>query len=162
MGTGAFLYLLYNFFYDWAFYPGVIGFFGYRLGGTIAVAGSLLQCGVMFWLYDWMKIDWLGAHFLRELEDKDNKTHLEKMAVWIGKEKRTVSEKVIASVTFLILTAGIDPLVVAVHFKRSHFKGLTSRDWGLLLASVAAANAWWLLKVGTFVAVIKMLFLGHW
>ncbi len=161
IGKEAFLYLLYNLFYDFVFYPLVIGFMGYVVGGLIAVGGSFLQCGIMFWLYDRNGSDWLGAHALRELDDEESQSRLKKVATWIGREKRTWWEHVVALAMMVPLTSVFDPLVVAVHFQSQHFKGLTRKDWGLLLAALVSANGLWLMKSGIGVAIFKALFLGH-
>jgi hypothetical protein len=157
IGMGLFIYEVFNFVYDWLFYPFAIAYWGLLIGGIIVVTGSLVGCGILFWLYDYMRVDWLGAHALRELEDKENKSNLEKLITWIGKKKVTFWEKALSPLVFVTLTFPIDPLIVAIHYRRHHFKGIGWKDWGILLAAVAAANAWWLLKVGLIVEGVKFL-----
>jgi hypothetical protein len=154
---GLFLWESFNFLYDWVFYPFVITVWGVVGGGIFAtVLGTFINAFV-FWLYEYMKIDWLGAHALRELEDKENKNNLEKLATWIGKKKTTLWERTIAPIVFIGLTLPIDPVIVAIHHRRNHFKGLGSRDWLLLIAASIAAHLWWVLKVGIVVEGIKYL-----
>ncbi len=119
------------------------------------IGGSLVQCATMFWLYDRMKIDWLGAHALRELEEKENKNRFEHMAVWIGKEKHTLWEKLLSPFVFIALTLPIDPLIVAIHYRKKHFGGITARDWFILISAVVVANAWWLLKIEILIVFVK-------
>jgi hypothetical protein len=157
IGIGLFLYLCINFVYDYLFYPFAIFHWGIVVGGSIAAAGSLIQNTTMFWLYDRMRIDWLGAYALEQLKDKGNKTRLERMAVWVGSEKKTLWGKVSSFFLFAFLTVAIDPLIVAVHFKRRHFEGLEARDWGILLSAVVLANAWWIARTAFGVTVFLVM-----
>ncbi len=157
IGFGLFLYESFNFVYDWLFYPFALVTWGLVNGGAILVAGSLIQCGFLFWLYDRMRVDWLGAHALRELEAKEKKTRLEHALVWIGRKKETWWEKALSPLVFIALTLPIDPLIVAVHFRKRHFGGLTLHDWFILLAAVVVANAWWLFKIGILVQFFKII-----
>lgn len=155
IGIGLASYETLNFVYDWIFYPFALAYWGLLLGGIIVVLGSLVMCAVIFWLYDCMRIDWLGAHALRELDAKENKSRFEKLATWIGKPKETWWEKFASPLLFIFLTLPIDPLIVAIHYRKQHFGGITARDWGILVASVISANAWWLLKVGLIVSGLE-------
>ena len=105
-----------------------------------------------------MAIDWLGAHALRQLDAKENKTSLERLMTWMGKEKVTWWERAMSPLVFVALTLPIDPVIVAVHHRRQHFHGISWHDWKIFLAANAAANAWWLLKVGTIVAAAEWLY----
>lgn len=158
IGTGLALYEGFTFVYDFLFYPFAIAYWGFAEGGTIAVAFTFLINGVVFWFYEYMAVDWLGAHALHELEAKENKSRFEHFATWIGKEKKMVWEKLANPIVFAFLTLPIDPVIVAVHYRKQHFKGITWRDWGLLFAATAIANAWWLLKVGAIVEGARFLY----
>jgi hypothetical protein len=95
-----------------------------------------------------MQVDWLGAHALRQLEKKHNKNTLENVATWIGKKNKTFGEKILSGILFVVLTIPIDPLIVAIHYRKKHFKGLLWRDWGILIVAVFFANLWWLIQIG--------------
>lgn len=161
IGLGLTLYESFNFLYDWLAYPLALAYFGLEKGALILVAGSLIQCAFMFWLYDRMRIDWLGAHALRELEAKENKNRFEHAAVWLARDKHTAWEKLITPIVFIALTLPIDPLIVALHYRKKHFHGVTMRDWGILLSAVLAANLWWLVKVGLVVEIVRAV-IGAW
>jgi hypothetical protein len=157
IGIGIFLYEgVFNPLYDFVFYPFCLAYWGLKIGGIVAVGGSLAHVAFLFWLYDHMKIDWLGAHALRQLDESENKGNLAKLAVWIGKEKHGW-EKVASPFVFVLLTLPIDPLIVAVHYRKQHFQGIGLKDWGILVASVASANAWWFIKIGVVVEFGKFL-----
>jgi hypothetical protein len=149
--VGLFLWEGFNFVYDFIFYPFALAYWGLVAGGAIVVALSFVVNAFVFWLYEYMRVDWLAAHALRELEDKENKSNIEKLASWIGKEKTSLWEKVMSPIVFVTLLFPLDPVIVAIHYQKSHFKGLGWRDWGVFFAATAVANAWWLLKVGIVV-----------
>lgn len=158
IGIGLFLYeAVFNPLFDLVFYPFCLAYWGLKIGGIIAVSASFAHVALLFWLYDRMKIDWLGAHALRQIEDGENKSNLTNLAIWVGKEKTTVLEKILSPFVFVFLTLPLDPLIVAVHYRRQHFQGISWRDWGILIASVITANAWWFIKIGSVVELAKLL-----
>jgi len=156
IGIGLFLYESLNFVYDWLFYPFALVYWGFGTGALVLVSASVVQCALMFWLYDHMRVDWLGAHALRELESKENKSRFEHMAVWIGKEKKSIWERLISPIVFITLTLPIDPLIVALHYRKRHFTGIHAKDWGILISAVVAANAWWLFKIGLLIEFLRL------
>ncbi len=147
VGTGIAIYESFVFFYDFVFYPFSIAYWGLVKGGAIAVFFSLVLNIIIFAAYEYMAIDWLGAHALRELADKENKSSTERLITWLHKEKTSLWEKILSPVVFIGLTLPIDPVIVAIHHRKQHFKGITAHDWMLLVGATAAANAWWLVKV---------------
>lgn len=157
ISTGLFIYEGANFVYDFLFYPFALAYWGLINGGFIVVAGSLVMNIFVFWLYEYMRIDWLGAHALRELENEENKSRFHKLATWIGKKKESTWEKLMSLIVFTALLLPIDPVIVAIHYQRQHFKGLGWRDWNLLVIATLVANAWWLIKVGAVVEGVKYL-----
>ncbi len=160
IGVGLAIFEGFNFVYDWLFYPFALWYWGLAIGAAVVTVGSLVINVIVFAVYEYMAVDWLGAHALRQLEEKENKNSLEKLATWIGKKKTTLWEKIASPIVFVLLTLPIDPVIVAIHHKRKHFDGLVWRDWGLLLAATLAANAWWLIKVGTVIEIVK--FVWNW
>jgi hypothetical protein len=90
-----------------------------------------------------------------QLEEKESKNRFERLAVWIGKTNKTVWEKVLTTVAFVLLLIHVDPLIVAVHFQQRHFKGLEMKDWGILLSAVVIGNGWWLIQTGIIVEVLR-------
>ncbi len=151
IGVGLFVYETFNFVYDFVFYPFAIAYWGIVDGGAIAAGLTFPINAAVFWLYEYMRVDWLGAHALRELEDKENKSNIEKLAAWIGKKKVTLWEKLVSPIVFVTLLLPLDPVIVAIHYRKEHFGGLTWRDWGIFFVATAIANAWWLVKIGIVV-----------
>lgn len=155
IGTGLFIYETFCYIYDFLFYPFALAYWGLELGGMIVVGLSLVINAFVFWLYEYMRVDWLGAHALRELEDEENKSNIAKLITWVGKTKETTWEKLMSPIVFATLLLPIDPVIVAIHYQRQHFKGLVWKDWGILVLATAVANAWWLIKIGTVVELAK-------
>jgi hypothetical protein len=157
VGLGLILFEAFNRAYNYGFYSWAQHHFGFVMGSEMATGLSVVVNALVYWAYDHMKIDWLGAEVLRQLEDKENKTRLERLAVWIGKADKTVWEKLLTTVVFVGLLYEVDPVIVAVHFQRQHFKGLTFRDWAILTIATLVANAWWAPQVGVVVATAQYL-----
>lgn len=147
IGVGIFLYEGFNNLFDFVFYPFALTFWGLALGGTIATIAALVINAFVFWLYEYMRIDWLGAHALRQLEQEENKSSIAKLMTWVGKKKVHWWEKVLNPIVFTALLLPIDPVIVAIHYRREHFKGLFLRDWGILILATLVANLWWILKI---------------
>lgn len=155
IGTGLFIFECFNFAYNYGFYLFALSYWGIVEGGIIATGLSFVFNAVIFWAYDHMKVDWLGAYALRELDAKENKNHFEQVAVWVGKMNKTLREKILTVAIFVLMLAGVDPVIVAVHFQHEHFKGLKAYDWSILTMATIVANVWWLIKVGSFVEVMR-------
>ena len=155
IGAGLVLYEGFNFVFDFLFYPFAIAYWGILKGGYITFMCSLVINIAVFWLYEFMRVDWLGAHALRELEDKENKSNFEKLATWFAKEKVRWWEKLLSPIVFITLLLPIDPVIVAIHYQKKHFQGIGWRDWGILFLATAIANAWWLVKISLVVEGLK-------
>ncbi len=157
IGVGITLFEGFNFLYDFVFYPFALAYWGLTTGGIIVTVLSLGINALIFWLYAYMRIDWLGAHALKQLHDKENKNSFEKLVTWIRKKKESVWERLMHPVVFIGLLLPIDPVIVAIHYQEQHFTRLTWRDWGLLILATLVANAWWFLKVGIVIEGVKYL-----
>ncbi len=159
IGTGLVLWEGFNFLFDFTFYPFALAYWGLVKGGIIAVILCLIINAFVFWLYEHMRVDWLGAHALRELEAEENKSHFEKIITWLGKKKKHRWEKLADPIIFSILLIPVDPVIVAIHYQRLHFEGLEMRDWSILIVATLVANLWWLIQIGAVVAAFE--FLAH-
>ena len=159
IGAGLFIYESFNFLYDFIFFPFAIAYWGIVVGGGIAAGLTFPINAFVFWLYEYMRVDWLGAHALRELENEETKSSIAKLATWLAKKKTSWWEKLMSPIVFIGLLLPIDPVIVAVHYRTQHFAGLTWRDWGVFFVATLVANAWWLLKVG--IVVEAALYVWH-
>jgi hypothetical protein len=66
-------------------------------------------------------------------------------------------EKLANPIVFIALTLPIDPVIVAIHYRRQHFGGISARDWSIFFLATAAASAWWLLKVDLIIMAVRYL-----
>lgn len=155
IGTGLFLYETFNLVYNYGFYLFALSYWGIVEGGILAAGLSFIVNAGVFWAYDHMKVDWLGAYALRELDSRENKNLFERLATWIGKADKTSREKVLAGMTFILMLIRVDPVVVAIHFQHEHFKGLKVYDWFILLTATTVGNVWWLIQTGLFVEAVR-------
>ena len=159
IGVGITAYESLNALYDFLFYPLALSYWGLTVGGIVVTTGALLINGFVFWLYEYMRIDWLGAHALRELEKEENRSSIARLMTWVGKKKQKWWEKILNPIVFIALLLPIDPVIVAIHYQREHFKGkLVWEDWGILLLATLVANLWWILKVELVIQALLYLF----
>lgn len=151
IGIGLAAWESFNFGYDFLFYPFALAYWGIAVGGVVAFIGATIVNTIVFVAYEYMAIDWLGAHALRQIDEQETKTALERLITWLGRPKKNWWEKLIHPFVFVALTLPIDPVIVAIHHRRSHFRGISLRDWGVFIAANTSANLWWLVKVGVVV-----------
>lgn len=159
MGTGLFLYGIFNWVFNYPLYMAVVGYYGLVYGGLLMAFLSFIQCGILLVVFDKMKIDWVGATYLEDVErQKDKKSRIEKILVWaLKKESQSASGKIAKTGIFLVLSAFVDPFIVAVHYRRKQFTGVNLRDWGILFVAVLIANLYWTLRTGILVLAVKEL-----
>lgn len=143
-GVGFALLETFNHAYDFGFFPFALHTWGPFWGAIIVTAGAYAFNAFMYFLYDVMKVDWLQAYATSELADKENKNTLEKAITWFRTPKVTLKDKVLAVGLFVSLTLPIDPMILAIYYRQSYFKGVNGRDWGLLIAATTSACILWL------------------
>jgi hypothetical protein len=148
IATGLAIFEACNFVSDFIWYPFAMTYWGVFWGGAIAFVTVSIYNTIVFVLYEYMAVDWLGAHALREIDKEENRSALVRFMTWLGRAKTTWWEKALSPIVFIILTLPIDPVIVAIHHRREHFRGISARDWWIFLAANTAANLWWILKVG--------------
>ena len=147
------LYEGFNWVFDKGFFPVALLAWGPLWGAVIpGLTAFCINAGV-FWLYDHMKVDWLKAHALRELADKDNKTKLEKLLTWHFTPRTTLREKVMGEIRFAVLLSYVDPVIVAIYYRDNHFNGVSIKDWLLLMKATFVAVVVW-------IAILEPLMLG--
>lgn len=159
MGTGLFLYGIFNWVFNYPLYMAVVGYYGLVYGGLMMAFLSFIQCGILLVVFDKMKIDWVGATYLKDVErQQEKKSRIEKILVWVlKKESQSASGKMVKIGIFIILSAFVDPFIVAVHYRRKQFDGVSVRDWVILFVAVLIANLYWTLRTGILVLAVKEL-----
>ncbi len=150
IGWRLVLYETYNQLYDKVLYTWAMLYFGVTQGWLLMAAGSLVQCAYMFWRYDRVGVDWLFAKSVRDYETRESLTWFEKTVSRISQSRKGLW----GLLAFVLANISLDPLIVAVHFKDSHFKGVTRRDWFVLVASVLIGNLYWGIRIGILVKLL--------
>ena len=152
-GWPLMLFESFNWSYDHFFFPFAIGIWGAFWGGVIPVAGAFAINAIAFWAYDHMKIDWLKAKLAASYADEENKTKFQKFTTWHRQKRPGWRGKLQGISVFIGLTAVIDPVILSIYYRESYFKGVSARDWFVLLAATVSACFLWLLgwEVGIFV-----------
>lgn len=151
------LFEAFNWIFNYPFFSLSLWYLGPVWG---AIVPSILAIGInafVFWYYEHKKVDWLKAHAMRQVASKENKTRLEKILTWHLMPRRTFLQKMLGELQFALLLSQIDPVIVAVHYRESHFEGLTRKDWLLLFKATAIALAIWVLILEPVVFAVKII-----
>jgi hypothetical protein len=157
IGTGATLYGIFNWIFNYPLYMWVISdkCLGIVVGGLVMTCLSFIQCAFLLVVFDKMKIDWVGVTYMKDIEKKNDKGRLERVLVWaIKKEHSTFVGNSIKFICFIVMSVLVDPFVVAVHYRKAHFKGVNRHDWQVLTAAVFFANIYWIIRQGILLMII--------
>jgi hypothetical protein len=140
-----------RFFYPWAMSP--LGF-GIVMGWLVMSTASLILCAFIFWRHDRGGVDWLFAKAAREWEEGtvESSGWKRRMLVRISKSR---NRGFVGFATFILASINVDPVIVAVHYQKSHFKGISLQEWGVLFASVVVANLWFGFETGMLVTLVR-------
>lgn len=156
IGTGAILYGIFNWVFNYPLYLGVIGWLGLVKGGALMTLLSFIQCMVLLFVFDKMGIDWVGIGYVDNVVKKENKNRVEKMLVWaVRKEHQGAVGKLVKLSGFAVMSILVDPFVIAVHYRREQFKGVTWRDVRILIGAVFFGNIYWIARQGILVVIAK-------
>lgn len=157
VGVGMTLYATFNWAFNYPLYIAVVAYYGLVKGGLIMFLLSLIQNIALLFLYDRMKIDWVGAGYLEEVQFREgNKTRTQRALLWALKEEaRGKGHRFFKAVGFVLLSIFVDPFVVSVHYRRFQFLGVSRRDLGILTASVVIGNLYWTIRTGVLVEIAK-------
>jgi hypothetical protein len=74
------------------------------------------------------------------------------MLVRISKSK---NQGFVGLVTFILASINLDPVIAATHYQKSHFNGISLREWGILIISVTVANLWFGIETGILVTAVR-------
>ena len=150
-------YEIFNLFFNYPLYGWVMFKLGLVDGWLVMVAASVVQNIITFWYHENSKVDWLFAKTARDWESKTTKDSgwFRKITVRITKSR---DRRFARFLTFVVASINLDPTIVAAHYRKSHFHGISRHDWSLLFGSVMIANLWWGFRMGILVKVLEWLF----
>ena len=136
--------------FDYALYPWVIFKLGLLYGGIVMAVLSCLDCLVLLRIYDWLKRDWLGIEFVKEIQNYAGTSRLMQALRWLLTRGDGIA--------FLVLSIRFDPFITTAYLRRGRYNGLSSRDWRIFFGSVIVSNTAWALVCWSGVSVYKKLF----
>lgn len=146
IGTGFALYGTSNWFFDHILYVYVVYRLGIVMGGLIMTCVSCVICAAMLYVYERMKIDWVGGGTIARIAALPNPSWSQRLVRW------AVNHGSVAM--FIVLNIFQDPFITTAYFRQGRFDGLQKRDWQVFAASVVFSNAYWTLRAGLLSAVI--------
>lgn len=146
IGAGHAIYATFNWLFDNVLYVYVIYRLGLVTGGAVMTFLSLIQCGATLVIYERMRIDWVGAGTLAELQHLPNPAWWQRIILWAQERG--------SAVIFLALCIFQDAFITTAYFRQGRFDGLRGKVWHIFLASVLVSNVYWTLRSGVVVAVL--------
>jgi len=146
VGLGHVLYATFNWPIDNLLYVYAIYRLGLFTGGALMTAASLIQCALILFTYERMRIDWLGAGSLEALEHAQDVRFWQRPMVWALRKGNVL--------VFFVLSVFQDAFITTAYFRRGSFRGLCARDWCILFASVFVGNFYWTLRSGAVGALL--------
>lgn len=136
IGIGHTAYTAFNWCFDHVLYVYVVFRYGIIHGGAIMTVLSLVQCAATLVIYQRMRIDWVGAGFLRQLQTKPNPSLVERILLRVSQWP--------PAALFIALCVLQDPFIATAYFREGRFGSLDRRDWWRFLAAVLVSNLYWI------------------
>jgi hypothetical protein len=148
-------YEIFNYIFNYPIYAWAMAYMGLVQGWLAMTTASFASCAYLFWRYDRDGVDWLFANEAKEWVEGTSQASgwFRKMLVRVSRSKTGWT----GVTTFILASINIDPLIVAVHYRKKHFKGTNVHDWSLLAFSVVIANLWWGARIGLLVEILRWL-----
>lgn len=133
--VGILTFKTFDYAFDYVLYPFVILQLGLVYGGVVMGVLSLIDCLLLLRLYDWLKRDWLGIEFIKDLRRYAGSSRWRGALAWL------LGRGDVAA--FFALSLRFDPFVTTAYLRRGQFNGMSTRDWRIFLGSVLVSNAAW-------------------
>lgn len=147
IGTGLIIYATFRWLFENVLYVYIIYRFGLFVGGAIMTFLSVGICSGTLFLYQHMRIDWVGAGILARFSSVPNPSWWQRIISW-GMSRGS-------SVIFLVLSIFQDPFITTSYFRQGRFGALQVRDWKIFFGSVLVGNLYWTLRSGIVVAILE-------
>lgn len=152
--TGSSFVYLTALLFDYVLYPLVIYNTGLTKGFVIMIFLSFLSCILMFFIYDYLKKDFLAIEYSKDKLDSliaNNKgSKFRKALIWLLHRSRII--------LFVFLSV-YDPFIATVFMRKGayQYNGLSKRDWGILTLSLFIGNGIWAVTVFTGLSLFEYL-----
>jgi hypothetical protein len=125
--------------FDYCLYPFFIWKLGLLRGALVMTLLGLMACLGAFVFYDWAKKDWFGLELLKAVRENVAPSRLARWSAWLMKKSDFLM--------LVVLSVKFDPFITTIYMRRgaNQYRGMTRRDWGIFLASLAIGNIFWAL-----------------
>jgi hypothetical protein len=150
--TGSSFVYLTALLFDYVLYPFVIFEAGLSKGFVIMIFLSFISCVLMFYIYDYLKKDFLAIEYSKEklelLITNNQGSRLKKVLVCILKRSKIV--------LFVFLSV-YDPFIATVFMRKGSYQynSLKARDWKILTLSLFIGNGIWAVTVFTGLSLFQ-------
>jgi len=161
--TGASMFTIINYSFDFVLYPFVLYKLGVGYGFAFMTVLSFLFCWWYFLIYDYLKKDFLGIEFskqkMNEIIAQTHDVGYKKYVVNLARKSKVF--------LFVFLSIYFNPFL-AVAFNREGvfaYNGLSTKDWRLFVLSLIISNGFWSTTVFlglSFFEFLYKLFLQFW
>jgi hypothetical protein len=123
--------------FDYVLYPWVIWRLGPLHGAAMMTLLSFLICWATLLFYDWAKKDWLGIETIKELKEYSGDSLLARILRWAMAKGDAA--------LLVVLSVWTDPFVTVAYLRQGahQYNGMTGRDWGIFMLSLAIGNGLW-------------------
>jgi hypothetical protein len=143
-----------DFFVSRAFNYGVYSFVMIELGafwGTVVIIPlSFLVCLAYMKMYDWIKKDWLGLEFLKEIRENGGEENLfSKILGWALRKGDWL--------VMIILSMFKDSFYTTAYMRKgaNQYNGMSKREWKIFIASLIISCLWWSVWINTGLLFLK-------
>ena len=133
--TGFIAWKAYDYLFDYALFPVVIWKLGPWQGGLLMTSLSLFLCLLLLWIYDWLRRDWIGIEFVKNLRHYEGPSRWQKVLGWLVSRGDLMA--------FLVLSIKFGPFITTVYLRKDAYSDLTGRDWRNFLGSWLLSNTFW-------------------
>ncbi|HEY4509167.1 MAG TPA: hypothetical protein VJC13_02700 [Candidatus Paceibacterota bacterium] len=123
--------------YTYVVLPPIMAYFGMAKGMAINFFLSFLICLAFMKFYDWAKVDWLGLETAKEVREEGEKGNkLSRLLSWALRKGDWV--------VLLILSIYKDAFFCTVWMRKGahQYNGMSSRDWGVFMTTLALSTVW--------------------
>jgi len=129
--------VIFNYAYDYLFYPFVIWKLGVVNGAMVMIPLSTLVCYLLLLFYDWSKKDWLGLESIKQVREYGGSSKAGKFFSFILKKGDLAA--------MILLSLQFDPFITTAYMRHGsgQYNGLSARDWKIFFSSVVISNSFW-------------------
>ncbi len=167
VGTGWSLYSVWSWVYDNPLWLAIIGWFGVVQGSIILTLGAMLNNFIFLVMYQKNESDWLGVNGFEQLKQdgdkwaqkvQSHKNVLIRLVLWVPAQFFRLLVWAVRKnnlLAFFALSIHADSFITTAFLRGKVGGKLTSKDYAVFLASTAFSCAYWSLRNGAVLILLK-------